>query len=196
MSILAVALAIILQLPQVDQRSKSGLHGCPDPIGISKSLQAIQRQDWRKVSADSVMSSWPGQLDELVCHSGTPCRLLVSKNRVIDGHCECCESFVFDIELDSAGSKQEHLKNIVIHYSSSGKVEMLGGAREFAQGAGVPSDKVAILGKDSVQRFAWTTDLGGAKYDNLAEVQIKRVGSNWEFYLSLTRDISSVAKTR
>jgi hypothetical protein len=71
---------------------------------------------------------------------------------------------------------------------------MLEGAKKLAQGAGLPSDKVTILGKDSVQRFEWTNNLGDEKYENLAEMNIKKIGSNWEFYLSLTRDISSVEK--
>ena len=71
------------------------LAGCPDPQLVADSLTNIEKADWQKLSVDRVISDWPAQFDELTCKGTTgrtgperPCRILVSKERVIKGHCD------------------------------------------------------------------------------------------------------------
>jgi hypothetical protein len=162
--------------------------GCPKATAIADALANIQKHNWNGISAASVMSIWPTSFDELRCDSQKPCRLLVSKNRVIGGHCECCETFQFDIKQGPSGSSSDRLRNIIIHYAAYNKSDLVRAAEELLRGAGLPEDKRITLGRDPVQRFEWTSTQEGSRQSYLAETQITRVGSDWEFYLSVTAD--------
>ena len=163
------------------------LDGCPDPELVADSLTKIEKVDWQNVSVDRVMSDWPVQFDELTCKGERPCRMLVSKERVIKGHCECCEAFVFDVESDKNEKPKEKLVNVIIHYSSSNREELLTNAKRILSGAGLPDTKIRFLGHETAQRFEWESAYGKATFSNLLETNITKVAANWEFYASLTR---------
>jgi len=163
------------------------LVGCPDPELVAHSLTKIEKADWQNLSVDRVMSDWPVQFDELKCKGERSCRILVSKERVIKGHCECCEAFVFDVESDENGKPKEKLVNVIIHYSSSNREELLTDAMRILSGAGLPDAKVRLLGHETAQRFEWESAYGKATFSNLLETKITKAGANWEFYASLTR---------
>jgi hypothetical protein len=121
------------------------LIGCPYPELVANSLNKIEQADWQNLSVDRVMSDWPVQFDELTCKDEHPCRILVSKERVIKGHCECCEAFVFDVESDKNGKPKEKLVNVIIHYSSRNREELLLDAMRILSGAGLPDAKIRLL---------------------------------------------------
>ena len=139
-----------------DHRNFRGSSGwLPQSSHGLDALAKIQRNKWRDVSAERIQTFWPFPFDELKCESEKGCRMLVSKSRVINGHCECCEAFVFDIERNESGSSMEYLREILIHYSATDKQNVVEAAKMLAHGAGMPEDKVATIARDSVQRFEW-----------------------------------------
>ena len=131
------------------------------------------------------MSIWPSRFDELACESEKGCRLLVSKNRVIGGHCECCEAFAFDVERLADGSRSEHLNNIIIHFSTSDKGAVIDAARVLARAAGLSEGKAAKVGTDSAQRYEWKDSGEQIRQSYVLELQFIRADRNWELYLSL-----------
>jgi len=114
-------------------------------------------------------------------------RMLVSKERVTKGHSECSEAFVFDVESDKSGKPKEKLVNVIIHYSSRNRAELLTDAMRILSGAGLPDAKIRLLGHETTQRFEWETANGKATLSNLLETTITKVGTNWELYASLSR---------
>jgi hypothetical protein len=163
------------------------LIGCPNPQVVADVLTKLEKADWQSLSVDRVMSDWPIQFDELACEGERRCRILVSKERVIKGHCECCEAFVFDSESDKDGKPKEKLVNVIIHYSASSREELLADAMIILGAAGLPDAKIRLLGHETAQRFEWESAHGKATLSNVLETNITKVGTNWELYASLGR---------
>jgi hypothetical protein len=180
------AMTFVFLIAGGSQCTETGLVGCPNPIDVAKGLRNLQQNNWTTISVERVISIWPNRFDELACERKNGCRLLVSKNRVIGGHCECCEAFVFDTEQKGDGPRINHLNNIIIHYSSRSREKVVDAGRTFAEAAGLPRTEVAKVGTDSPQRYEWrdsATKQSGQSY--ILELRITRADRNWELYLSL-----------
>jgi hypothetical protein len=127
-------------------------------------------------------------LDEIACQSEQGCRLLVSKERVINSHCECCETFAFDVGRSSDGSSSEHLNNVIVHYSARSQERVVDAARELAKAVGVSNRDVAKVGDDSVQRYEWKDSRAHVQENYLLEVRFTHADRNWELYLALSAE--------
>jgi hypothetical protein len=149
-------------------------------------LEQIGQSDWKQVTPEHVLDTWPSQLDELKCKSETSCRLLVSKNRVIGGHCECCEAFEFDSDPRAEGPRNMSLGNIIIHYSAAKRPGVVDAARKLARAAGLPEAKIATVGSDLVQRYEWSDTVKEIRQSYIAEMQITKLSTHWELYFSLS----------
>ncbi len=176
---------LVLISAQSSGSSSARLVGCPTPAAIAEAIAKIQKSNWREVSVARVATIWPAHFDELKCESEKPCRLLVSKSRVISGHCECCETFQFDLEQNKDESQGEWLNNIIIHYTTSKKREAIDAAKAVAKSAGLPEAKITTVGRDSVQRYEWT-DSGRVRQGYVAELRLTSLGTHWELYFSLS----------
>jgi hypothetical protein len=177
--------SLILAIAQIIPSSDSGLLGCPSPREIADSLGRVQQNSWRTISVERILSIWPSHFDEVACEGEKGCRLLVSKDRVIRGHCECCESFVFDVKRNEDGSRSEHLNNIIVHYSAHSREEVVDAARIVARGAGLAEPESRTVGRDSVQRYEWKDSRQELPQSYILETRVTRVDRNWELYLSL-----------
>jgi|ERR1700722_17652607 hypothetical protein len=182
--LLATSLSFVSSL---GSSHETELVGCPDPDLLAVSLTKIEKSDWQNLSVERVMSDWPVQFDELVCEGAPPCRILVSKERVIKGHCECCEAFVFNVESDKGGKPKEKLVDVIIHYSSSNREDLLRDAMKILRGTGLPEAKIRLLGHETAQRSEWESVNGEATLNNLLETKITKVGTSWELWASLSR---------
>src|SRR6266403_5119751 len=101
---LFLAVALTSGFPQ------SELRGCRSPNKIAGGLARLQTNDWKTVSVDRIQSIWLTAFDEVVCDDPKGCRFLVSKQRVIGGHCECCEAFKFELRR---GTQTEELSDAI-----------------------------------------------------------------------------------
>jgi hypothetical protein len=164
------------------------LRGCQDPAVIGEALKSLQQNNWKKLSAQRVLSVWPSRFDELKCESGAGCRILVSKERVISGHCECCESFVFTVEMNQDGSEGEHLSDIIVHYSDPDKNFVIDAAKQMVEGAGLPKDQVGSIGRRPIQRFYWDDERSAVRQSYTLELHLSRVGQQWELYMYILAD--------
>jgi hypothetical protein len=177
--------SLVLTIVQVSPSNEIGLLGCPSPSEMADSLTKLRQNSWRTISVERILSIWPSHFDELACESQKGCRLLVSKDRVIRGHCECCESFAFDVERNEDGSRSEHLSNIIVHYSAHSKEEVVDAARKVARGAGLSDAEAATVGRDSVQRYEWKDSRQQVRQSYILELRFTREDRNWELYLSV-----------
>jgi hypothetical protein len=148
----------------------------------------LQEYDWQSVSSAKIQSIWPNSLTEVSCESKQGCRFLVSQDRIIGGHCECCETFVLDFKQNEDGSRTERLDNIIVHYSASNRKEVAEAAKEFAQAAGLAEARIATVGSDSVQKYEWQELRKQARQSYILELRFTRAEHNWELYLSLGAD--------
>jgi hypothetical protein len=169
--------------------SQSGLLGCPDLSKIADALVRLQLENWRSVSVDRIASIWPSYLDELACSSKNGCRLVGSKNRIIAGHCECCETFNFDVDQNADGSRNEHLRNVIIRYSTRTEEQVVDTARKLARAAGLPESQVAKINVGPFERYEWEENSGKRpRQSYILEMRINRSDSHWELDFSLSAD--------
>lgn len=185
MKSVVISAVLVLTSAVISQFSGTGLIGCPNPGKIGNALTQLQQNNWRIISAERVMTIWPSRFDELACESDKGCRLLVSKNRVIGGHCECCEAFAFDVEPTADGSRSEHLNNIIIHFSARDKGTAIDAARVLARAAGLPEVTAAKVGADLAERYEWKDSREQIRQSYVLELRFIRADRNWELYLSL-----------
>jgi hypothetical protein len=91
------------------------------------------------------------------------------------------------VESDKGGKPKEKLVNVIIHYSSTSRAELLTDAMRILGAVGLPDAKIRLLGHETAQRFEWESAHGKATLSNLLETNIKKIGTNWELYASLSR---------
>jgi hypothetical protein len=92
---LAIFLGIINSLG--GRASDDVLLGCPNLKSMAEALSKIAQSDWRQISLSQVQALWPSHPDGMDCNSNT-CSSVWHKGRIIDGHCECCTTIIFDDE--------------------------------------------------------------------------------------------------
>lgn len=186
MRLIPLALGVlVLTTTVMSQSPETHLLGCVDPTKIANALRRLDKIGWENISVEHLLSTWPSRLKESGCQSEKGCRVLVSEDRVISGHCECCESFVFDAAKKADGTKSESLNNIIIHYSARNKRGVVEAAQEFARSVGLPSTEAAKIGNEPVQRFEWKGLRESVQQSYILEMKFTSVGRNWELYLSL-----------
>lgn len=164
---------------------QSELRGCTSPNEIAEKLARLQASDWKTVSADKVQAIWLMPFDEVVCNNPKACRFLVTKQRVINGHCECCEAFKFELRRGAENIQTEDLTDAIFHYTSANRTKVLRAARLLGQAAGMSRADVATIGND----FARTYRLRDSRHKTgdsyVLEIRLTQIQSNWELYFNL-----------
>ena len=186
MKVIQLAFSIlVLTSTAMSQSPETHLLGCVDPTISANALGHLDQVRWENISVERVFSTWPSRLKESACQSEKGCRILVSEDRVISGHCECCAAFVFDAAQETGGMRSESLHNIIVHYSAPTKRGVVRAAQELARSVGLSSTEAAKIGNEIFQRFEWKGLRESAQQNYLLEVKLTPVGHNWELYLSL-----------
>jgi hypothetical protein len=165
--------------------SGSRLEGCPDPDAIANGLSKLEHTDWQELSSAQVRAIWPTSLISVACESEKGCRMFGSSGRIIEGKCECCETFDFALKHDAAD--QDELKGIIIHYSAPDREEVVSVARKFARAVGLPDSKIAAVGKSKSQKFRWESSRGSST-DRDLELEFTRVSNVWDAYVAFAHE--------
>src|SRR5439155_20835068 len=115
------------------------------------------------------------------------CTSVWSKGRIIGGHCECCETFFFDVDEGAGKSRKERLDVVVINYSASSRDELVGVARGFAKAVGLAADNIDTVGHEASQEYS--LEQGAAGEPSFLNLRWTRRGTVWtlNFYLSHDR---------
>jgi hypothetical protein len=174
----------------VAQRAGKALEGCPAPSQMASHLAELQHRNWQTISAEQIIKIWPAPLDEVVCQGTKRCRLLVSKERVISGHCQCCETFAFDLEDRHSEPAAEHLNNVIIHFSATTREEVISAARVLAESIGLSKPDIGRIDDKAIQRFEWADKKDSSGQSYLLELQLTPEVGHWELFLSLSANKS------
>jgi hypothetical protein len=161
------------------------LRGCLEVKKLTASIVKLRENNGKTISAEQLISIWPTPLEESACQSDKGCRLLVSKDRIISGHCECCEAFAFDVQQDDDGQRVERLHNVIFHYSARSKTATVDAARKIGQAAGLPERELGRINSGSPQNYEWKREEGPVQQRFAIELRITQEDGNWELYLSL-----------
>lgn len=161
------------------------LEGCPNPVLLAKVVTRLRGLEWQNLSVAGVRAMWPAALDGLEC-AAESCSSLSHRGRIIGGHCQCCETFYFDVTRGSDGRRQEALDAVVIDYSSAGRNEAVATAKGLATAAGLSEDKVATVGRDRSQQFSWQDSQ--RQHILILNAKFARVGSVWTVYFYFSQN--------
>jgi hypothetical protein len=164
--------------------------GCVAPDKLAVSLKAISDRDWGDVDETKLQSIWPAEIGGVECDAGA-CETMGRRDRVINNECQCCELFRFNIERDDKGAvTSEHLKNVVIYYSSSNRKALWDDARVLASAMGLPDSDTATIRVNGPQNFNWTVSKSKQQMIALLEVRLYYGNGAWTAYLHLSRQSS------
>ncbi len=136
------------------QSGDSRLEGCPDPTAIAAALAKLRNSRWQELTTARLQAMWPTELLGASCDSSTE-RSLESKGRIIGGHYECSEIFLFDVKRGTDRTAPEQLTNLVVHYSTARRQNATATAKIFARALGASESDVRHLGKESQNDFHW-----------------------------------------
>jgi hypothetical protein len=181
--LLAHTVLILVAFTRLEAK-EARLAGCPDPIAVAAGLARLQQSGWQEVSVDRLRAIWPTPLEGLDCTADT-CSSLWTKGRIIDGHCECCETFFFDARHGDDGIGGEHLNNIVINFSAGRREDVVSTAKTLAAASGLPAGDVASIGREALQNFHWYSTRQQRREMLGVEIHIVRRASLWELYFNV-----------
>ncbi|HKO12489.1 MAG TPA: hypothetical protein VJV22_10995 [Acidobacteriaceae bacterium] len=109
-------------------------------------------------------------------------------DRIISGHCECCETFAFQVR--SSGSRRiEQLDEVVLNYSARDKEHLVSAARKIGAAIGMSPTDLATIGSANEQNFHWNTITGNHREISAAEVRLSHRGQGWELFLNWGRNL-------
>lgn len=180
--VLTLLLPMLVSSQRVDQ-----LEGCLNPNAISGALEKIKEAGWQNVSLQRLRSIWPRELDALDCDTEV-CRSVWSKDRIIEGHCQCCATFYFEVQHNPGGQKVGNLQNIIINYTSHRREDSAAAAKSLARAFGLGEVDLATVGNSGVQNFTWKGTRDDEKDDLYGlEVRFTPHGTLWELYFNVGR---------
>ncbi|MGH9906914.1 MAG: hypothetical protein ACRD8U_15190 [Pyrinomonadaceae bacterium] len=180
-----IILCTALLLPTLPAKSfiDPPLEGCPDPNAVEALLTRIRDSNWQHMPLERLRSVWPTELTDIECDSKVS-RSLISHNRVINGHCQCCATFSFKIPQNQGAARIEQLDSVIFNYSARHRDELVGIAKKFARAAGLRQGELKIVGRDSEQSFQWEATKGGKRNLYTLELHFSRQGRLWELYFN------------
>ena len=176
--ILTVIIIVGVYIAAAESRQQ-GLTGCPDRLLLERGLQQLSKSDWQSLTPASLQTIWPTKLDGLDCTNGT-CQSVWSKDRIISGHCECCETFVFGNE-DPASKDAVHLNNVIINYTVKSRSDAIATLKMFTKAMGVAQHDVDSIGRTAEQTF----HLSAGRTERDIETRITQQRERWEIYLNI-----------
>jgi hypothetical protein len=161
------------------------LEGCPDTSVTAEALARLQQVDWTAVSIAKLRATWPTNLGGLDCDV-EGCTSLWHKGRIISEHCECCETFYFEVDGGKGKPRREQLDALVINYSAPSRDDVVAVAKDFATAVGVPVAKLESIGREQSNEFSWDGRLPGGL--SLVSVKLLPLKNLWTLYFYLSHD--------
>jgi len=95
----------------------SRLEGCVDPKIIAAVLGAMRQEKSRPISEEQFRAMWPTELADFEVDPPANSRALQSDDRILKGHCQCCEVFTFNVRQDGGATLLE-LDSVTVNYSA------------------------------------------------------------------------------
>lgn len=160
---------------------QEGLEGCSGQEPLVRALGRIQALNWGKVNIEQIQAIWPAHLYPIDC-DGDECDSVGSKGRIIDGYCECCDTFVFGKREREGQSRR--LESVVLKFSARKRAEIVASARSFASAVGIPQHDSQKIRDEGTYRFQWE---GPQHYISAAEIQFTERKGLWTLHLAWSR---------
>jgi len=178
-----VLLSMIIALSAESSNVRN--EGCVNPDALGAAVKNVASSDWANISETRLQSIWPTELSYQDCAEGS-CETLYREDRVINGVCQCCELFHFDVSREK-DTVTEKLHTVVIYYSTDEKNDTLRAAKTIAEALGMAESDAMTIGHKRVQNFQWWVDGSEHHRVALAEVRIMPRQGVWTVFFHVSR---------
>lgn len=153
--------------------------GCVDPKTIVTLLAKIRETNLQDIPLDRLRAMWPTELTDIECDSNES-RSLISNDRIIDGHCQCCVVFEFKVQQKQDGTKSEQLHGVIVNYSTPRRNDLVNLAKRFALASGLRAGDVRTIGSAPTQSFQWDVATSKEKTVQVLELRFTREAGLWK----------------
>lgn len=169
--------------------------GCVAPDTIAALLGKIQDANWQGMSLERLRSMWPKDLTDIECDSNLS-RSVMSQDRIINGHCQCCATFTFKAQRKQDGARGEQLDGVIINYSTRRRDALVDIAKKFASASGLRQAQLKTVGLGSEQSFQWETTKAKERSVYTLELRFTRKARLWQLYFTCGRYVIEPSSLR
>ncbi len=120
-------------------------------------------------------SLWPKELTDIEFESSVS-RSVISYDRMISGHCECCVTFEFKVHRKQDGARSEQLEasRSITRHQREALVRI---AKRFASASGINQAELASVGLNSEKSFQWQVTDGQDRILHTLELRFIRTSN-------------------
>lgn len=157
------------------------LEGCVDPKIIATVLGAMRQEKSRPISEEQFRAMWPTELADFEVDPPANSRSFRSDDRILKGHCECCEVFTFNARQDGGATLLE-LDSVTVNYSARRRDTLVAMAKLFAQSVGLRASDLKTIGAEQSQGYQWESIKGKGRRAYLIDLRFTREKGLWKMY--------------
>ena len=180
--LIAVLYLMIVLTPVVcyAQRDR-GLEGCVDPKIIATVLGAMRQDDSRPISEAQFRAIWPIELTDAEVNPPVNRRSFRSDDRILKGHCQCCEVFEFNVRQDGGATPME-LRGVTVNYSMRRRDPLVAMAKLWARAVSLGPADLKTVGAESSQGYQWEKIKGDERRAYIIDLRFTREEGLWKMY--------------
>ena len=184
MRLSAVFYMMIVLMPVVCSAQQDGrLEGCVDPKIIAAVLNEMRQENTRPISMEQFRAMWPTEMDDAEVNPPANHRSLQSEDRILKGHCQCCEVFEFNVRREGRATLLE-LHSVTINYSARRRGTLVEMANLFGRAVGLGAADLKTVGAESSQGYQWEKIKGKERRAYVIDLRFTREDGLWKMYFS------------
>ncbi len=181
----ALPLLILLAPAVCAARQDGRLEGCVEPKTIAAVLGGLRPDNPRPLTVERLREMWPTYPVDAQVVSSDDSRFFKSDDRILGGHCECCETFGFKVVREGAAAPRE-LHNVIVNYSARRRAALVETASLFARALGLGAADLKTVGAEDWQDFRWEKYKGEERRLYAIDLRFAREAGLWKMYFSTT----------
>jgi hypothetical protein len=179
----AILYVAIMLMPVVCTARQNGrLEGCVNQKKIATVLGEMRQENSRPISEEQFRAMWPIELADVEIGSKTS-RTLQSDDRILKGHCQCCEDFEFNVRQEGGAAPLE-LHGVIVNYSARRRGTLVEMAKLFARAVGLGEADLQTVGTKSSQDYQWEKIKGKERRAYVIELHFTREEGLWKMHFS------------
>ena len=181
MRLSALLYVMFVLTPVVCSAQQAGrLEGCVEPEIITTVLGEMRQENSRRISLEQFRAMWPTELVGAEVNPPPDSLSLRSKDRILKGHCQCCETFMFNVR-QGGGATPLQLRGVTVNYSARGRATLVEMSRRFARAVGLGAADLKTVGAQQWQNYQWEVK-GEERRAYLIDLRFTREDGLWKMF--------------
>ncbi len=182
MRLTAILYMMIVLMPVVcSAQQASRLEGCVDPKIIATVLTSLRHEKSRTISEEQFRAMWPTELSDAEVNPPADRRSFQSNDRILKGHYECSEVFLFNVR-PNGGTTPLELRGVIVNYSARRRDALVAMAKLFARSVELGAPDLRTVGAEQSQGYQWEKIKGEERRAYLIDLRFTRERGLWKMY--------------